>query len=133
MTKKEQEILSEIVNSEINVAEANIKELNYQIKHIDGYLSREKKDLIWCEYLIRKSEYLPKLAYIEAKLIHLKNISKSIRTESSAFLSIDECKEEAKLFAENSLKISNKLLSEDYKNGYVEGVEHYIISKTKQL
>ena len=45
------------------------------------------------------------------------------------FFSLDECENEAILFTKNKLKAVNGLLSEDYKIGYKEGVEHYLASK----
>lgn len=45
------------------------------------------------------------------------------------FSSLDECENEAISFTENKLKVVNGLLSEDYKIGYKEGVEHYLASK----
>ena len=45
------------------------------------------------------------------------------------FSSLEECEKEAISFTKDKLKVVNGLLSEDYKTGYKEGVEHYLASK----
>lgn len=45
------------------------------------------------------------------------------------FSSLEECENEAILFTKDKLKVVSELLSEDYKTGYKEGVEHYLASK----
>ena len=45
------------------------------------------------------------------------------------FSSLEECENEAISFTEDKLKVVSGLLSEDYKTGYKEGVEHYLASK----
>lgn len=45
------------------------------------------------------------------------------------FSSLEECENEAILFTKDKLKVVSGLLSEDYKIGYKEGVEHYLASK----
>jgi len=45
------------------------------------------------------------------------------------FTSLEECENEAISFTKDKLKVVSGLLSEDYKIGYKEGVEHYLASK----
>lgn len=45
------------------------------------------------------------------------------------FSSLEECENKAILFTKDKLKVVSELLSEDYKIGYKEGVEHYLASK----
>ena len=45
------------------------------------------------------------------------------------FTSLEECENEAISFTKDKMKIVGGLLSEDYKIGYKEGVEHYLASK----
>jgi len=45
------------------------------------------------------------------------------------FTSLDECENEAISFTKDKMKVVGGLLSEDYKIGYKEGVEHYLASK----
>ena len=45
------------------------------------------------------------------------------------FSSLEECENEAISFTKDKLKVVGGLLSEDYKIGYKEGVEHYLASK----
>ena len=45
------------------------------------------------------------------------------------FSSLEECENEAILFTKDKLKVVSGFLSEDYKIGYKEGVEHYLASK----
>ncbi len=45
------------------------------------------------------------------------------------FTSLEECENEAISFTKDKMKVVGGLLSEDYKIGYKEGVEHYLASK----
>lgn len=45
------------------------------------------------------------------------------------FSFLDECEKEAITFTKDKMKIVGGLLSEDYKMGYKEGIEHYLSSK----
>jgi len=45
------------------------------------------------------------------------------------FSSLEECENEAISFTKVKMKVVGGLLSEDYKIGYKEGVEHYLASK----
>lgn len=45
------------------------------------------------------------------------------------FTSLKECENEAISFTKDKMKVVGGLLSEDYKIGYKEGVEHYLASK----
>lgn len=45
------------------------------------------------------------------------------------FSSLEECENEAISFTKCKLKVVSGLLSEDYKIGYKEGVEHYLATK----
>lgn len=45
------------------------------------------------------------------------------------FTSLEECENEAISFTKDKMKMVGGLLSEDYKTGYKEGVEHYLASK----
>lgn len=70
-------------------------------------------------------------SYLEAK----KLIADSEREQLNKyavigrFSSLEECENEAILFTKDKLKVVSGLLSEDYKIGYKEGVEHYLASK----
>jgi hypothetical protein len=44
-------------------------------------------------------------------------------------IDLQECENEAISFTKDKLKVVGGLLSEDYKIGYKEGVEHYLASK----
>ena len=48
---------------------------------------------------------------------------------SGRFSSLEECENEAISFTKDKMKVVGGLLSEDYKIGYKEGVEHYLASK----
>lgn len=56
--------------------------------------------------------------YNDKELNKLENIGR--------FTSLDKCESEAIIFTEEQLKIAGGLLSEDYKTGYKEGIEHYL-------
>ena len=45
------------------------------------------------------------------------------------FSSLEECENEAISFTKDKMKVVGGLLSEDYKIGYKEGIEHYLASK----
>jgi hypothetical protein len=45
------------------------------------------------------------------------------------FTILEQCENKAILFTKNKLKLVDTLLSDDYKIGYKEGIEHYIASK----
>lgn len=47
--------------------------------------------------------------------------------------SSEECENEAISFTKDKMKVVGGLLSEDYKIGYKEGIEHYIASKNKMV
>lgn len=77
-----------------------------QIKHL-VFVEHEAKKLV-ADY---ESEQLNKYAVI------------------SRFSSLEECENEAISFTKDKMKVVGGLLSEDYKIGYKEGVEHYLASK----
>ena len=45
------------------------------------------------------------------------------------FSSLEECENDAISFTKDKMKVVGGLLSEDYKIGYKEGIEHYLASK----
>lgn len=45
------------------------------------------------------------------------------------FYSLEECENEAIAFTKKKMEAVGALLSEDYKIGYKEGIEHYLASK----
>ena len=45
------------------------------------------------------------------------------------FFSLKECENEAISFTKDKMKVVGGLLSEDYKIGYKEGIEHYLAEK----
>ena len=45
------------------------------------------------------------------------------------FTSLEECENEAMSFTKAKMYLVGGLLSEDYKIGYKEGIEHYLASK----
>lgn len=71
--------------------------------------------------------------YFESEVIRMVNeyTNEALRKHDviGRFTSLEECKKEAISFTENKLKVVSGLLSEDYKIGYKEGVEHYLASK----
>lgn len=68
--------------------------------------------------------------YVNADWTKLKcECGKEQQPEVGCFSSLEECENEAILFTKDKLKVVSELLSEDYKTGYKEGVEHYLASK----
>ncbi|MCK9319957.1 hypothetical protein [Methanoculleus sp.] len=70
-------------------------------------------------------------SYLEAKKLIADYESEQLNKYAviGRFSSLEECENEAILFAKDKLKVVSGLLSEDYKVGYKEGVEHYLVSK----
>lgn len=70
-------------------------------------------------------------SYLEAKKLIADYESEQLNKYAviGRFTSLEECKKEAISFTENKLKVVSGLLSEGYKIGYKEGVEHYLASK----
>lgn len=64
-----------------------------------------------------------------------KGVECSINDTARHFETYEACKDEAIKFTNDNLKAVNQLLSDDYKTGYKEGIEHYLIrsnpNKTK--
>lgn len=50
----------------------------------------------------------------------------SIHSVIGCFKTLEECEEESIKFTEERLKTAGGLLSDNYKIGYKEGVEHYL-------
>ena len=71
------------------------------------------------------------LSYLEAKKIVADYENQYMNKHSiiGLFSSLNECENEAILFTENKLKVAYGLLSEDYKVGFKEGIEHYLACK----
>jgi hypothetical protein len=71
--------------------------------------------------------------YLKAKILIAKYESEQLNKQTlmGRFNSLDECENEAISFTKNKLKIVNTLLSEDYKIGYKEGIEHYLAFKNE--
>jgi hypothetical protein len=70
-------------------------------------------------------------SYLEAKKLIADYESEQLNKYAviGRFTSLEECEKEAISFTENKLKVVSGLLSEDYKIGYKEGIEHYLASK----
>jgi len=70
-------------------------------------------------------------SYLEAKMLIAKYKSEQLNKHAviGRFSSLEECENEAISFTKDKLKVVSGLLSEDYKIGYKEGVEHYLASK----
>ena len=58
-----------------------------------------------------------------------KGIKHSIDNNTGCFETYELCKDEAIQFTNDNLKAVNSLLSDDYKTGYKEGIEHYLMRK----
>jgi len=56
-----------------------------------------------------------------------KGLENSIRNGVGCLETYELCKEEAVRFTNDNLKAVNQLLSDDYKIGYKEGIEHYLL------
>ena len=69
--------------------------------------------------------------YLEAKMLIAKYEIEQLNKHAviGRFSSLEECETEAISFTKDKLKVVSGLLSEDYKIGYKEGVEHYLASK----
>ena len=70
-------------------------------------------------------------SYLEAKKLIADYESEQLNKYAviGRFSSLEECENEAILFTKDKLKEVSGFLSEDYKVGYKEGVEHYLASK----
>ncbi len=70
-------------------------------------------------------------SYLEAKMLIADYEREQLNKYAviGRFSSLEECENEAILFTKNKLKVVSGLLSEDYKIGYKEGVEHYLAFK----
>lgn len=49
-----------------------------------------------------------------------------VHTVIGSFKTIEECENESIKFTEDKMKVVGKLLSDDYKTGYKEGIQHYL-------
>jgi len=86
------------------------KELGLNIEKVDFY--------------IYKSIYLETLdLLIEA---NDKGKELSIHSTLGCFKTLEECEKEAIEFTKDNMKAAYLLLSDDYKTGYKEGIEHYL-------
>ena len=70
-------------------------------------------------------------SYLEAKKLVTDYESEQLNKYAviGRFSSLEECENEAISFTKDKMKVVGGLLSEDYKIGYKEGVEHYLASK----
>lgn len=70
-------------------------------------------------------------SYLEAKKLVADYESEQLNKCAviGRFSSLEECENEAISFTKDKMKVVGGLLSEDYKIGYKEGVEHYIAYK----
>ena len=70
-------------------------------------------------------------SYLEAKKLIADYESEQLNKYAviGRFSSLEECENEAISFTKGKLKVVSGLLSEDYKIGYKEGVEHYLATK----
>lgn len=70
-------------------------------------------------------------SYLEAKKLVADYESEQLNKYAviGRFSSLEECENEAISFTKDKMKVVGGLLSEDYKIGYKEGVEHYLASK----
>ena len=70
-------------------------------------------------------------SYLEAKKLIADYESEQLNKYAviGRFSSLVECENEAISFTKDKLKVVSGLLSEDYKIGYKEGVEHYLAFK----
>jgi len=50
----------------------------------------------------------------------------SIHSVIGCFKTLEECENESIKFTKEKMKVVGGMLSEDYKTGYKEGVEHYL-------
>ncbi len=50
----------------------------------------------------------------------------SIHSVIGCFKTMEECEEESIEFTKDKMKVVGGLLSNDYKTGYKEGIEHYL-------
>jgi len=50
----------------------------------------------------------------------------SIHSVIGCFKTLEECEKESIEFTKGKMKVVRGLLSDDYKTGYKEGVEHYL-------
>jgi len=50
----------------------------------------------------------------------------SIHSVIGCFKTLEECENESIKFTTEKMKIAGSMLSDDYKTGYKEGVEHYL-------
>ncbi len=58
------------------------------------------------------------------------SLADEVIVEMNKSLSAEECESEAEAFTKHKMQMVSSLLSEDYKIGYKEGVEHYLNHKT---
>jgi hypothetical protein len=88
----------------------------------------DEEQLYWLDEEI--AEYEEQI-YSEAKKLvnNYENEQLNKYAVLSRFYSLDECENEAILFTKEKMKVVCGLLSEDYKIGYKEGIEHYLASK----
>ena len=77
------------------------------------------------------SEAITEQSYLEAKRLIAEYEIEQLNKYAviGRFSALEECEKEAISFTKDKLKVVNGLLSEDYKTGYKEGVEHYLASK----
>jgi hypothetical protein len=61
--------------------------------------------------------------------LELESLNKVLSSITNNFSTLDECENEAITFTNNKMKVVGGLLSEDYKIGYKEGIEHYLANK----
>jgi hypothetical protein len=62
-------------------------------------------------------------------IVFEKGKESSMHSIIGLFSTYEECENESIKFTNEKLKVVNGLLSEDYKIGYREGIEHYLASK----
>ena len=70
-------------------------------------------------------------SYLEAKKLIADYESEQLNKYAviGRFTSLEECENEAISFTKDKMYLVGGLLSEDYKIGYKEGIEHYLASK----
>lgn len=56
----------------------------------------------------------------------LNNLSEVLDNYTPPVMTLEDCENEAISFTNGQMKIAGGLLSEDYKTGYKEGIEHYL-------
>jgi hypothetical protein len=86
---------------------------------------------IYLVAILKDKIMITEQSYLDAKKLIADYESQQLNKYAviGRFSSLEECENEAISFTKVQMKVVGGLLSEDYKIGYKEGVEHYLASK----